>query len=143
MGIYTCLYQPKAKTNWVIFLSDSLNLNSQLRSELYPIPKINEILLKLEGFRYTTSLHLNMGYYHTCLGKETSNLCTILLPWGRYRYKHLPMGVGNSPNILQEKICRMFRVFDFIQVYTNNLLIIIKADRDNHFKILKTNTIKS
>ena len=28
------------------------------------MPKINEILLKLEVFRYATSLDLNMGYYH-------------------------------------------------------------------------------
>ena len=29
-----------------------------------PMPKINEMLLKLEGFQYATSLDLNMGYYN-------------------------------------------------------------------------------
>ena len=28
------------------------------------MPKINEMLLELEGFQYATSLGLNMGYYH-------------------------------------------------------------------------------
>ena len=28
------------------------------------MPKINEMLLKLESFNYDTSLHLNMGYYY-------------------------------------------------------------------------------
>ena len=28
------------------------------------MPKINEMLLELEGFQYVTSHDLNMGYYH-------------------------------------------------------------------------------
>ena len=28
------------------------------------MPKINEILLRQEGFKYDMSLDLNMGYYH-------------------------------------------------------------------------------
>ena len=40
--------QPKHKTNKVIFLSDLRDLNHQLKCKLYTMPKINEILLKLE-----------------------------------------------------------------------------------------------
>ena len=48
------------------------------------MPKINEMLLKLEGFQYTTSLDLNIGYYHIQLSENSSNLCVIILPWGKY-----------------------------------------------------------
>ena len=48
------------------------------------MPKINEILLKLEGFQYAESLDLNRGYYHIRIIKNGSNLCTIILPWGKY-----------------------------------------------------------
>ena len=44
------------------------------------MPKINEMLLKLEGFQYATSLDLNMGYYHIQIIENASNLCTIILP---------------------------------------------------------------
>ena len=57
-------FQPKAKTNCVRFLSDFWNLNMQLKCKPYPIPKIREMILNLEGFQYTKSLELNMGYYH-------------------------------------------------------------------------------
>ena len=60
-------------------LSDFINLNKQLNKKLYPMHKINEMLLKLEGFQYSTSLDLNMGYYHIGLSKNASNLCTIIL----------------------------------------------------------------
>ena len=75
------------------------------------MPKINEMLLKLEGFQYAMSLDLNMGYYHIRLSKNTSNLCTIILPWGKYRYKRLPMGVANSTDIFQQKMNNLFHGF--------------------------------
>ena len=56
--------QPKPKSDQLHFLSDFNNINKRLKRKSYPMPKINEILLKLEGFQYATSLDLDMGYYH-------------------------------------------------------------------------------
>ena len=53
--------QPKAKTNRVRFLSDSWKLKRQLKCKPYPMPKKQEILLNLKGFKYATSSDLNMG----------------------------------------------------------------------------------
>ena len=47
------------------------------------MPKICEILLKLEGFKYATSLDLNIGYYHIRISEEDSNRCTITLSLGK------------------------------------------------------------
>ena len=98
------LTQQKAKTNCVIFLSDFWNLNRQLKRKPYFKPKIHEMLLNLEGFQFATSLDLNMGYYCIHHRKKASNICIIILQWGKYQYKRLPMGVSNSPYILQEKM---------------------------------------
>ena len=65
------------------------------------MPYINDILLKLEGFKYSTSLDLNMGYNHIRLRKNESNLCIIILPRGKYCYKSLPMRITNYPSIFQ------------------------------------------
>ena len=48
------------------------------------MPKINEMLLKLEVFQYSTSLDLNIGYYHIQLSENASNLCMVILPWKKY-----------------------------------------------------------
>ena len=95
------------------------------------MPKIHEMLLNLEGFQCATTVYLNMGYYHIRLIKEAINICTIVLPWVKYKYKHLPMGVYNSPEILQEKTNEMFRGFGFTQAYINDLLIITKGEWSN------------
>ena len=69
-----------------------------------------------------------MGYYQIRLSEESSKIFSIILPWGKYRYKHLPMGVSNSPEIFQDKINQMFYGFEFIQAYTNGLLIVTMGD---------------
>ena len=91
------------------FLSDFRNLNKQLLCKPYPMPKFNEILSKLEYFQYSISLNLNMGYYHIQLTEDASNLCPIIIPWGKYSYKCLTMGVSNSPYISQQKIHYLFQ----------------------------------
>ena len=67
------------------------------------MPKINEILFKLEVFHYSTSLDLNMVYCNIRISDNTSNLCTIILHWVKYCHKRLPMVVANSPDIFQHK----------------------------------------
>ena len=95
--------QPKPKYSCVHFISVFRNLDKQLKRKPYLMTKINEILLKLEVFQYDISLDLNMGYYHIRLSENVSNLWTIIFPWGKYCYKCLPMGVANSPEILNRK----------------------------------------
>ena len=78
------LTQPKVKKNRVHLLIDFWNLNRQLKRKPYPMTKISDMLLKSEGFKSSTSLDLNIGYYHISLIEEASNLCTIILPWWKY-----------------------------------------------------------
>ena len=74
------------------------------------------------------SLGLNMGYYHIQLRENASNLCTIILPWGKYRYKRLPMVVANLPDIFQQKMNDLFHGFEFIRAYMDDILILTKVD---------------
>ena len=106
--------QPKDKTNHVRFLSDFQNLNRKFKRKLYPVPTIQEMLLNLDGFKYATSLDLNMDCYRIHIIEQSGNLCTIILPWVKCQYKRLPMGVRNSREIFQENINKMFRGFEFI-----------------------------
>ena len=59
-------------------------------------------------------MELKMGYYHIRLREEASNLCTIILPWGKYQYKLPPMGDIKPPDIFQDKMRKIICVFEFI-----------------------------
>ena len=48
----------------VILLSDPIKLNQIICSKPFPIPKIQDILIKIQGFTNCSSLSINMVYYH-------------------------------------------------------------------------------
>ena len=60
-------------------------------------------------------LDLKMGSCHIRLREQARNLCTTILPWGKYWYKRLAMGVSTSLYIFPEKRNEMFHGFDFIR----------------------------
>ena len=51
------------KDRTVSFISDFRELEKRILRQPYPIPKIQDLLLRLEGFLSVTILDLNMGYY--------------------------------------------------------------------------------
>ena len=61
-------------------LADSRKLNKLIRRMPYPLPKIQDLLQKLEGFQWATSFDLNMGYYHISLTPNASKMCTMVFP---------------------------------------------------------------
>jgi len=62
------------------FISDFRELNLRIKRKPYPIPKIGDLMLKLESFQHGTSLDLNLGYYYIELNPDSRKLCTIVLP---------------------------------------------------------------
>ncbi len=52
------------RNGMVRFILDFRELNKRLTRKPFPLPKIQDLMLKLEGMQYATSLDLNMGYYH-------------------------------------------------------------------------------
>jgi hypothetical protein len=89
------------KTGDVGILTYFRRLNAQIKRKPFPLPKISDILRKLSGSKYATAIDLSMGYYHIPLDLKAQKLCTTILPWGKYQYKRLPMGVKTSPYIFQ------------------------------------------
>ena len=77
-----------------------------------------------------------MGYYHIELSPGAKQLCTIVLPWGKYKYQKLPMEFCNSPNIFQENIYELFDGFDMVRAYIDDVLVITKNNFEDHLKSL-------
>ena len=126
------------KDQTIRFITDFRELNKRIMRKPYPIPHIQDLLLRLEGFTYATSLDLNMGYYHIKLTPNSSELCTVVLPWGKYEYLKLPMGLCNSPDIFQEKMGDLFADLETVRAYIDDLLIVTKGDWQDHLDTLET-----
>ena len=106
----------------VRFISYFRELNKPILRQTYPISNIQDLLLRLEGFRYGTTLDLNMGYYHIELSAKSKEHFTIVTQWVKYEYQRLPMGLCNSPDIFQEKMSELFISLDTVHVYIDDIL---------------------
>ena len=118
-------------------LADLRELNKRIVRKPFPLPKISDMLLGLEGFQWATSLDLNIGFYHLILTPNSSRLCTIVLPWGKYEYLRLPMGLCNSPDIFQEKVNELIDGLEFARAYIDDLLVISKQSFEEHLEYLE------
>ena len=124
------------KDDTIRFITDFRELNKRIKRKPFPIPKIQDLLLKLEGFQWATSLDLNMGYYHIELSPDSKKLCTIVMPWGKYEYQRLPMGLCNSPDIFQEHMSELMADLEHVRAYIDDLLIFTKGTYEDHLNKL-------
>jgi hypothetical protein len=125
------------KDNTVRVVSDFREVNKRIVRKPFPIPKISTVLQELEGFTYATALDLNMGYYTIKLDPDASKICTIILPWGKYSYLRLPMGVACSPDIFQARMSELMATLEFVRTYLDDILCISKGSLEDHLNKLR------
>jgi hypothetical protein len=96
-----------------------------------------------------------MQYYTFELDKESQDLCTIVTPFGKYKYLRLPMGLKCSPDIAQAAMKNILSDIKDANVYINyvgafsydwdhnvNLIAaILQRLRENGFTIKPLNSI--
>jgi hypothetical protein len=57
-----------------------------IHRKLYLLPVPHEYFHSLDGFLYCTSMDLKRGFWVIHLSPYSQKLCTIVLPWGKYRH---------------------------------------------------------
>ena len=118
-------------------ITDLRELNKRIRRKPFPIPKIQELLHKLKGFQYATSLDLIWDITTSNLTPKASSYCTVVLPWGKYEYLRLPMGLCNNPDIFQEKMSELMQGLEFTRAYIDDLLVITTGRFNEHLNNLE------
>ncbi len=70
-------------------------------------------------------------------GQDAVNTSTTILPWGRYSYLQLPMGIACSPDIIQTKMSELMATLEFVRTYLDDRLCISKGNLDDHLAKLR------
>ena len=105
-------------------ISDFRKLNTQLVHKLFPISKITVIMQKFEEFTYTSALDLNVVNFTIRLDCVSQDVCTIIMPWGKYIYQWLLMGVMYAPDIFQDWMHNLMSDIKCALTHLFNLLVL-------------------
>ena len=84
----------------------------------------------MEGFTFATALDLNMGYYTIRLDPDAQKIGTIIIPWGKYSYQRLPMGIAGSPDTFQAKMSELMATLEYVRAYIDDILYTLHHQRE-------------
>ena len=117
---------------------DFRRVNTLIKRYPYPVPKITDLLMSLEGFHLATSLDLIQGYHQILLDDEARKICTIVLPWGKYEYTRLPMGIKLAGDAFQQRMNDLLGHLPFVRCYLDDVLIVTKTNWADHLTAINT-----
>ena len=101
--VNSIVYQGKSNGKLWICL-EPRDLNTAIKREHHVTPTLEDIIPKMSGAKYFSTVDAKCGYWNVRLDEQLSFLTTFNSPYGRYRFKQMPFGMKISQNIFQARI---------------------------------------
>ena len=90
-----------------------------------PIPHVQQALAKAAGWKFFVGVDMANSFHQITLDMQSSLLLSVSTPWGLFRPKFLPGGMGPASGILQAIVRKIFAdLDDWIIVIFDNFLIL-------------------
>ena len=68
---------------------------------IHPLPKIDEMYVKLKGAKVFSTIDLRSGYLHITLGKSSRAKTAFVMPFGKNEFLMVPFGLAQAPAYFQ------------------------------------------
>jgi hypothetical protein len=86
---------------------DYRRLNLVTIKDVYPLPRIDEMLDALNGARYFTCVDLKSGYWQIPLDPQDKEKTAFSVRRGHYQFRVMPFGLSNAPAHFQRIMDRI------------------------------------
>lgn len=112
---------------------DYRQLNKITVKEKYPMPVIEDLIDRLHGCKYYTSLDLKSGYHQICVREADIHKTAFITNDSHYEYVRVPFGLCNGPSVFQRLMNTVLGNLRFGRVicYMDDLLIATETLEEN------------
>ena len=111
-------------------------VNQALKSEVYPLPRIEELFAAMAGGQQFSKMDLSHAYQQLVLEEESQELVTITTHKGLFKYNRLPFGISTAPSVFQRVMENLFQGLKYVAVYLDDILITGRS-RTEHLETLE------
>lgn len=125
------------KKNKVRICLDPGDLNKAILREHYPMKTLKEIAQRLHGTKWFTTLDATSGYWKIELDDKSSKLCTMIKPYGRYRFKRMPFEISSAPEVFQRVMYEDLQGLKGAEVVVDNILVTGRDKKEHHNSLRK------
>lgn len=98
-------------------------INKYIWDDNYPIPKVEDLFVKLNGGKYFCTLDIHQAYLHMTVNEESSIMQAISTHKGIYKVKRLMFGVKVAPNTWQRFMDQMLNDLDGVTCFFDDIII--------------------
>jgi hypothetical protein len=122
----------KKKSGELRLCVDYRALNAVTIKDATPLPRIDEILDKIQGATIFSKLDLSSAYHQVRVAEDSIPLTAFTTPLGLFEWCVLPFGLCNAPATFTSLMMNIFEDDDsFVVVYLDDILIFSK-DVESH-----------
>ena len=118
------------KPNKLRICLDPKDLNKAIKRPNYPIPNIDDTLVKLSNSKVFSLIDCKDGFWQIKLGESSSLLTTFWTPFGRYRWLRMPFGISSAPEEFQRRLHEVTVGLTGVEVIADDILVYGDGDTD-------------
>ena len=114
----------KKKDGSIRLCIDYRKLNAATPMDAYPMPRVDELLDKIGGAKFISTLDLARGYWQVPVAEKDRAKTAFITPNGLYQFRVMPFGLNGAPATFQRMMDRVVRGLEsFTADYIDDIAI--------------------